>query len=101
MQAECLAQLRRGLELQQAGTFYNGAPRWVLYDPLQHKFFELTKTGVEVFRRWQPGLPIEDFKASLAQCSRIFSQMNSIRPLRYWISSSCWSSRVWVRATGC
>ncbi len=33
----------------------DGAPRWMLYDPIRNQYFTLTETACQLLKQWQPG----------------------------------------------
>ena len=68
-----LPALRPDLQLAESAAGINGAPQWVLADPLTGRYFTLTPTAIRLLRHWslrlpqqvlaaanqEPGLPLE------------------------------------------
>ncbi len=51
--------LRQDLELIATAPDINGARRWVIYDPLQHKFVAIGQSAYAVLQVWADGKTIE------------------------------------------
>lgn len=68
-----LPALRLDLQLVESAASINGAPQWVLTDPLTGRYFSLTPTALRLLRHWslrvpqqvlsaanqEPGLPLQ------------------------------------------
>jgi len=55
MQAESkkLPLLREDLRIEEGGCFLNGAPSWLIHDPLRNQFFRIGEATFEVLGSWQ------------------------------------------------
>ena len=62
-----LPELRQNLQLMPGSSDEDGAPRWLLFDALQNRYFTLSDTAVDLFRHWQPGKTPDEFKELLEQ----------------------------------
>lgn len=63
-----LPNLRNGLQLLDGGQYLDGSRRWSVYDPLQHKYFELDQRVRDIFSVWTTKCEsIEDLKLSVSQ----------------------------------
>ena len=61
--AATLPALRQDLELLEAATDIDGAPRWLIYDPLQHKFFAIGRSAHVLLQIWRTDASVEDISA--------------------------------------
>lgn len=52
-----LPALRPDLQLAESAAGINGAPQWVLADPLTGRYFTLTPTAIRLLRHWSLRLP--------------------------------------------
>ena len=43
-----------------------GAPRWLLYDALRHRYFTLSETAVALLKHWQSGKAVDEYREHLA-----------------------------------
>lgn len=48
-----LPPLRADLQLWKASNAYDGAPGWILYDPLTHRFFRIGDQIYQILTRWK------------------------------------------------
>ncbi len=48
-----LPTLREDLELREGAVTAEGAPSWLIYDPLQHRYFQIDRTTFEVLSLWR------------------------------------------------
>lgn len=53
-----LPRLREDLGLSQGGPGEDGARTWLLYDPLQNKYFKLGERAFFMLSAWRPGEPL-------------------------------------------
>ena len=59
-----LPQIRRVLELIPGGRFEDGSRRWCLYDPLQHRYFEIDQNTKSILQKWVTSENVDDLKAA-------------------------------------
>ena len=55
-----LPPLREDLRLEQGPAAEDGAPTWVLRDPLRNRYFHLHWQGLRVLRHWRTGATAEE-----------------------------------------
>ncbi|MCH9809018.1 MAG: biotin/lipoyl-binding protein [Alphaproteobacteria bacterium] len=60
-QAEPLATLREDLTLRPGAPAKNGEPRWLIYDPVRHRYFEIAQPAFELLSVW-PAPSRDEFK---------------------------------------
>ena len=60
-QEPALPALRQDLEIMRSGTNADGAPAWVVYDPLQHKYFQINHEARELLSIWKKGSTISQW----------------------------------------
>ncbi len=51
--------IRQELSLVDGGRDTNGAQRWLIYDPLQHRFFSINETGHVLLQIWGDGIDVK------------------------------------------
>ncbi len=56
-QSTLLPELRQDLQLMQGAPSIEGQPRWMVYDPLRHRYFEIPQSTFEILSAWTPGDP--------------------------------------------
>jgi putative peptide zinc metalloprotease protein len=54
-----LPELRQDLRLIEGARDHNGARRWLIHDPLQHRFFAIGPGAHVLLDVWQPGATID------------------------------------------
>ncbi len=47
--------LRQELRIEPGAPLVNGAPSWILFDPVRHSFFQLGRIEFRIFSRWTSG----------------------------------------------
>ena len=50
-----LPQLREDLRLLPAAPAMDGSPRWVIFDPVRHRYFQVGLEAFELLSRWSAG----------------------------------------------
>ncbi|MEO1610031.1 MAG: biotin/lipoyl-binding protein [Pseudomonadota bacterium] len=50
-----LPELRQDLQISPGAPLVSGAPTWVIYDPIRHKFFQIGQRTIEILSRWSAG----------------------------------------------
>ncbi|MDQ2095165.1 HlyD family efflux transporter periplasmic adaptor subunit [Rhodalgimonas zhirmunskyi] len=53
--APLLPELREDLRISEGAPLIWGAPTWVIYDPVRHKFFQIGQRTIEILSRWSSG----------------------------------------------
>ncbi|MGY0216133.1 HlyD family efflux transporter periplasmic adaptor subunit [Endozoicomonadaceae bacterium StTr2] len=53
--------IRQDLRLLPGSAGEDGAPRWLLYDPLRSQYFTLSPEACELLRNWKPGTELDEF----------------------------------------
>lgn len=66
-----LPPLREDLRISRGAPLLNGAPSWVIYDPVRHRFFQVGQRTIEMILNWSSGT-----------VSRLQSQLQAKRALR-------------------
>lgn len=66
-----LPPLREDLHISRGAPLLNGAPSWVIYDPIRHRFFQVGQRTIEMILSWSAGT-----------VSRLQSDLRSQRALR-------------------
>lgn len=59
-----LPALRPDLQLAESAVGINGAPQWVLADPLTGRYFTLTPTAIRLLRHWSLRQPLQILAAA-------------------------------------
>lgn len=52
-EARKLPLLREELRIEKGGCFFNGAPSWLIHDPLRNQFFRVGEATFEILSSWQ------------------------------------------------
>jgi len=66
-----LPALREDLRLEPGAPSINGEPRWLIYDPVRHKYFEIPEAAFELLSVWQVGSVQTVRGLVLERCQRI------------------------------
>ncbi len=66
-----LPPLRQDLEYLEQGSDANGSPAWVLYDPLQHRYFRIDQASRELLRHWQAGVSVSELAAAAREAAGV------------------------------
>ena len=56
--ASHLPPLRQDLEIKATGVSSSGIPMWVIYDPLQQRYFQIDHQTKELLSLWCEGLTV-------------------------------------------
>lgn len=59
MTAAALPHLRQDLRLLDGGAGEDGAPTWLIYDPLRNRYFRIGLAAFRLLRHWRGGEPAE------------------------------------------
>lgn len=54
-----LPEIRQDLQLIEAPADFDGSRRWLIYDPVQHRFVSLGGSGHALLQLWRPGLQVQ------------------------------------------
>jgi putative peptide zinc metalloprotease protein len=52
---QALPPLRQELRIQRAAPYLSGAPGWVVFDPVRHRYFQIGRATLEFLSAWQAG----------------------------------------------
>ena len=52
-----LPALRQDLRILPGAPLASGAPGWVAFDPVRHRYFQIGRTVLELLGEWAPGAP--------------------------------------------
>ncbi len=63
--AGLLPTLREDLELREGATTAEGAPSWLIYDPLQHRYFQIDRMTFEVLSLWRRNATLPTLAAAV------------------------------------
>ena len=58
-QERLLPPLRANLNIYPSTRTITGAPTWVIYDPVRHRYFNIGRTEFEILRRWEKAASLE------------------------------------------
>ena len=61
-----LPPLRQDIEIMPSGASPGGAPSWVLHDPVQHRYFQISHETRELLSVWREGATIAEWVAAAA-----------------------------------
>ncbi|OCX67240.1 hypothetical protein BFP70_03375 [Thioclava sp. SK-1] len=50
-----LPTLRDDLQIERGAPLLSGAPAWVIYDPVRHRYFQVGQRMIEILRAWGMG----------------------------------------------
>lgn len=56
---DVLPPLREDLNIASGAPLLNGAPSWVIYDPIRHRFFQVGQRTIEMISKWSYGSQIK------------------------------------------
>ena len=62
-----LPPLRQDLEIMLSGSSPGGAPSWVLHDPVQHRYFQISHETRELLSVWTEGATIAQWVEAAAE----------------------------------
>ena len=65
IEAPRLPELRQNLKIMPGSADEYGAPSWLLYDGIRHRYFTLSEDAVMLLEQWQPGKTVEEFISHL------------------------------------
>ena len=58
--ASQLPPLRQDIEIKATGVSSSGSPMGIIYDPLQHRYFQIDYQTKELLSLWRKGLTVSD-----------------------------------------
>ena len=64
---ETLPRLRRDFDIVRAPSDRRGAPQWVIHDPLQARYFQISETARLLIEHWDEGATVEQFLDRIAR----------------------------------
>lgn len=50
-----LPPLREDIRVERSASLLSGAPAWVIYDPVRHRYFQIGQQAVEALAHWSAG----------------------------------------------
>ncbi|MDD2888812.1 MAG: HlyD family efflux transporter periplasmic adaptor subunit [Aliarcobacter sp.] len=62
-----LPKIRNDLKLLETSVAEDGSKRWLLFDPIQNKYFNIGIDAFELISKWQNNIEIEEFIEKLKQ----------------------------------
>ena len=62
-----LPPLRQDLEIMPSGASPGGAPSWVLHDPVQHRYFQISHETRALLSVWRDGATLPEWVATAAE----------------------------------
>lgn len=62
-----LPPLRRDIEIVPGGPEKSGAPAWIIHDPLQNRYFHITRETYEILSLWKGGTLPADLAAEASR----------------------------------
>jgi len=82
-----LPPLREDLSISPGAPLMNGAPSWVIYDPIRHRFFQVGQRTIEMISGWSSGTVARlQFELKTKRALRIGEQ--EVRAVREFLKSS-------------
>ncbi|MBP2846647.1 HlyD family efflux transporter periplasmic adaptor subunit [Dickeya oryzae] len=108
-----LPALRTDLQLVESATGLDGAPQWVLADPVTGRYFTLTPSAIRLLRHWslrhpqwvleaanrEPGLPLQGRELEqLVRFLRNYDLIAASDPVQrqgYAIKAAAWRVSLW------
>lgn len=77
---ERLPLLRDELQIQSVGVNRDGMPTWVIYDPVRHSYFKISKRFVALMEGWKAGT-INKLRSHLEKAEGFAPTVSEIRSL--------------------
>ena len=62
-----LPKIRNDLKILETSVAEDGSKRWLLFDPIQNKYFNIGIDALQLFSNWQSDIEIEEFLLILQQ----------------------------------
>ncbi|KAF1072563.1 MAG: hypothetical protein GAK45_00153 [Pseudomonas citronellolis] len=78
-----LPPLRDDLQLSDAAPTFEGAPQWVLNDPLRGRYFKLGEAAVRLLRQWRRGAAATVLAAANQSGGRVLGEAELEQLLRF------------------
>ena len=63
--AAILPELRQELNVQRGGPAADGAPSWLIVDPVQHRYIQIDEAAYQMLSQWQSGVTVSAFKDTM------------------------------------
>lgn len=60
-----LPKIRNDLKILETSVAEDGSKRWLLFDPIQNKYFNIGLDALQLFSNWQSDIEIEEFLINL------------------------------------
>ena len=62
-----LPKIRNDLKVIETSVAEDGSKRWLLFDPIQNKYFNIGLDALQLFSNWQSDIEIDEFIKILEQ----------------------------------
>ncbi|WP_228255587.1 hypothetical protein [Aliarcobacter butzleri] len=56
-----LPKIRNDLKLLETSVGEDGSKKWLLFDPIQNKYFDISLDTFELISNWQSDIELEEF----------------------------------------
>ena len=63
--AAILPELRQELKLERGAPAADGAPSWLIVDPVQHRYIQIDEAAYQLLSQWQSGVTVSAFKETM------------------------------------
>jgi len=83
-----LAPLRQELSIVKAGSFWTGAPSWLIHDPVRNRYFRIGRQTLEILREWRCVPTARLAKLASRRCGRTVSEEEIVALAKFLISNS-------------
>lgn len=81
-----LQPLREELSVHPAAPAVDGTPRWVIEDPIVHRFYELDWSSFEILRRWS--LPADQIVSEINTTTALQLTLEDVDALQTYLAKS-------------
>ena len=83
-----LPPLRANLNLYPSTRTVEGAPTWVIYDPVRHRYFNVGRLEFEMLRRWETQKTLEQLIEKVNQETSFHISIETVQRLVKFLSDS-------------
>ncbi len=63
-----LPKIRNDLKLLETSASEDGSKRWLIFDPIQNKYFNIGIDTFDLISKWQNNIEVEEFIEILKVC---------------------------------
>ncbi len=85
---ETLPALRQDIEIVPGPRDRLGAPQWIVHDPLQARYFQISETARLLIENWEEGKTAEQFLAKIARHHNLTFSPEQLSELLTFLSRS-------------